>query len=83
MNNTNLIKMRLQDLDYEPIISYFNQFECGYIQWIFVGIQVHYFLLNVYLLQGNKATNYYHFIQNNGINKIFDKWRDYNFICIV
>jgi hypothetical protein len=69
--------MRVQYLDYESIISYFNQFECRYIYWLFVGIQVHYFLLNVYLLIFDRCKNYYHFIENNGINTIFNKWRDY------
>ena len=77
MNNINLIKMRIQDLDYEPIISYFNKFECEYIKWIFVGIQVHYFLLNIYLLISNRYTNYYQIIPDNNLNKILDKLKDY------
>lgn len=69
--------MRVQDLDYDQIISYFTQFECEYFKWIFVGIQVHYFLLNVYLLIGNRCKNYYQIIPDNNLNKILDKLRDY------
>lgn len=72
-----MITLVKSNIDYISVIKYFDQFKCGYIQWIFVGIQIHCFLLNVYLLLTDKVENYYPAVKNNNWNKILDKFRDY------
>ncbi len=75
--------MNIENLDYTSIISYFNKFQCDYITWIFVGIQIYYFALNGYLLLSDRIKKHYYFIQNNDLNKILDKWRDYILLALL
>ncbi len=65
------------NIDYVSVIKYFDQFKCDYIVWIFIIIQIHYFLLNGYLFLTDKVENYYPAVKNNNWNKILDKFRDY------